>query len=479
MFAKPSWQTGTGVPADNARDVPDVALNASDDHDPYLVYTSGSLQAYGGTSVGAPTFSGLIALLNEQLAANGQGNVNPKLYSLAQAGWGSGMFHDSTVGNNMVTVPCGRRQSICDNPQVGYYAGVGYDQTTGLGSVDAYKLIMGWNGVTVTTPTTPTTPTITANMSLLSNVSTVISGDVVYLTATVTSTNGTTPTGSVSFSYGSATGTAALTGSAGTATATLVLNALPEGSTTVTASYNGANPASLTINVTGPSSRSSAGPAVTSVSNGASFKQAFAPGAVLSIFGTNLATVTQQASSVPLPITVSGLEVLIDGVAAPLYYVSPSQLNVQIPYETTVGGTAQVSINNNGQVTSAEFQVAAAAPGIFTNTSGALVPTSSAAIGQEIELYVTGTGAVQPAISDGAAPSSSTAVADLPAPSQTTIVTIGGARASIDFLGIPAGLVGVTQINVTIPSGIAAGTQPVVVTVGGIPSAPATITITN
>jgi uncharacterized protein (TIGR03437 family) len=58
-----------------------------------------------------------------------------------------------------------------------------------------------------------------------------------------------------------------------------------------------------------------------------------------------------------------------------------------------------------------------------------------------------------------------------------TTVTIGGARATIDFLGIPPGLVGVTQINVQVPSGIATGAQPVVVTVGGVASAPASVVI--
>ena len=53
-FLKPSWQTGPGVPSDNARHVPDVAFNASADHDGYFVYTGGSLEVYGGTSVPAP-----------------------------------------------------------------------------------------------------------------------------------------------------------------------------------------------------------------------------------------------------------------------------------------------------------------------------------------------------------------------------------------------------------------------------------------
>jgi uncharacterized protein (TIGR03437 family) len=477
LFPKPSWQTGPGVPADNARDVPDVSLNASDDHDGHLVYTSGSLQVYGGTSVSAPSFAGLTALLNQHLGSGGVGNINPNLYALARSN--SSIFHDVTTGNNIVTISCPRREPNCTASAVGYYAGVGFDQTTGLGSVDAYKLVMGWNGGSVTAPP-PTAPTV--NVTLLSNLSTVATNEVVYLMATVTSTNGTTPSGSVSFSIGEASlGSAILSGSAGTATATLAVNGLqlPMGSGTITANYNISGSASVTVSVTASGSGSSAVPAVTSVSNGASFKSSFAPGAVLSVFGSQLSPVTQSASSVPLPLSTSGVAVLVNGIAAPLYYVSPSQLNVQIPYETTLNNSAVLSINNNGQVTTHTFEVAAAAPGIFTNSSGALVPTASAALGQEIAFYVTGVGAVSPAISDGAAPAASTALADLPKPAETTTVTIGAANAAIDFIGIPSGLVGVTQINVQVPNGIPAGAQPVVVTVDGVASAPATITITN
>jgi uncharacterized protein (TIGR03437 family) len=189
--------------------------------------------------------------------------------------------------------------------------------------------------------------------------------------------------------------------------------------------------------------------------------------------------VTKSATSVPLPISASGVAVLVNGVAAPLYYVSPKQLNVQIPYETPANSSAVLSINNNGQVTTQSFQVAAAAPGIFTSSTGALVPTAAATPGLEIAFYITGAGTVSPAISDGAAPPSSTLLADLPAPRQKTTVTIGGIPATIDFVGIPWGLVGVTQINVQVPNGIATGPRQVVVTVGGVSSAPATLTITN
>ena len=472
LFSKPSWQTGTGVPGDNARHVPDVSLSSSADHDGYLVYTGGSLQVYGGTSVTAPSFAGLTALLNQSLGSGGVGNINLKLYSLAQAGWASGMFHDITTGNNIVTVACSKRAPNCGATAVGYSAGVGYDQTTGLGSVDAYKLVTGWNGST-------TLPAPTASVTLLSNLSTVTANDVVYLTATATAVNGTTPTGSVSFSIdGTSLGVAVLTGSAGSATATLAVTGsqLPLGTGTFTATYNGSSSTPLTVSVTSGSG-SNGTPAVAGVANAASFKSSFAPGSILSVFGSQLSPVTGSASAVPLPISISGVAVLVNGIAAPLYYVSAGQLNVQIPYETTTHGPAVLSVNNNGQVTTQSFQVTAAAPGIFTTSTGALVPTSTAAPGQEVALYITGAGAVSPAVSTGAAPAATTAIANLPAPVQTTTVTIGGAGATIDFIGIPSGLVGVTQINVQVPSGIASGAQPVVVTVGGAASAPATITI--
>jgi uncharacterized protein (TIGR03437 family) len=475
FFTKPSWQNVAGVPGDNARHVPDVALSASADHDGYFVYTGGSLQVYGGTSVSAPSFAGLAALLNQAQGSGGLGNINPNLYALAPAGWSSGMFHDITTGNNIVTVPCPRRSPNCGTTPVGFSAGPGYDQTTGLGTVDAYKLISGWSGGSSTPPTNPVT-----SLTLHSNLSAVSPNEVVYLTATLTSTDGTTPQGSVSFSIdGTSLGTAALTGSAGTATATLAVNSsqLPLGAGTFAASYNNSSSASVSVSVTASGSGATSTPAISGVANGASFKSTFAPGSILSVFGSQLSPTAQAASAVPLPISTLGVEVLVNGIAAPLYYVGPGQLNVQIPYETPANSTAVVSVNNNGQVTTQSFQVAAASPGIFTDTTGALVPTASASTGQEIGFYITGAGAVSPAISTGAAPASSTALANLPMPVQATTVTIGGANATIDFIGIPAGLVGVTQINVTVPSGIASGAQPVIVTVGGIQSAPATVRI--
>ena len=122
---------------------------------------------------------------------------------------------------------------------------------------------------------------------------------------------------------------------------------------------------------------------------------------------------------------------------------------------------------------------AAAAPGIFTDANRAPVPNPSAARGQVITLYVTGAGAVKPAIATGAAAASGTPAANLPKPVQAATVTVGGVAAPIQFIGIPSGVVGVTQINYQVRGSVSTGTQSVVVTVGGVSSPPANLLVTQ
>lgn len=159
LFSKPSWQTGNGVPTDSSRNVPDLAFPGSEDHDGYIVYTSGGLDAesyaFGGTSAGAPSFSAVLALLNQYLIANGYqsssglGNVNPSLYQFASST--PSAFHDITNGDNIVTASvctdflCGSTKT----ESVGYNATAGYDQVTGLGSIDVYDFVTGWQNATV------------------------------------------------------------------------------------------------------------------------------------------------------------------------------------------------------------------------------------------------------------------------------------------------------------------------------------------
>jgi len=482
-FLKPSWQTGTGVPADNARDVPDVSLSASADHDGYFVYTGGSLQVYGGTSVPAPTFAGVITLLNQYVvttgaqAAPGLGNINPKLYSLARTA--PAAFHDVTTGNNIVTVSCGRRSLGCAASPVGYSAGKGYDQATGLGSVDVYRLITAWKSGTSSAPPTD------ASITLMSNLRTVTVTDSVFLIATVSGEGGATPTGTVLFSAGNVSlGSAALVGSGGTATATLSVsgNQLPAGSGTITAAYREGSSSSVTASVTvsvSGTAVSNQTPVVQGVANGASFQHVYSPGMTLSVFGSELAPSVSAASSVPLPVSTAGVAATVNNVAAPLYYVSPGQLNIQIPYETAVNQPAMLRVNNNGLIATYQLNIVPAAPGIFADSSGFIVPDGSGNRGAIVSLYLTGAGAVNPEVATGGAPAAGTPTVDLPKPSLNVVVTVGGAPAGIEFIGIPAGLVGVTQINFYVPVSITDGTQPVVVTVNGQASAAAFLNVTR
>ncbi len=113
---------------------------------------------------------------------------------------------------------------------------------------------------------------------------------------------------------------------------------------------------------------------------------------------------------------MAGVAATIDGEAAPLWYVSPTQWNIQIPYETAAG-TRDLEINNNGQVTHQSITVAAAAPGVFTDANSNISNGLPAvAAGQETVLYFTGAGAVSPSIATGAAPLAGTALERLAFP---------------------------------------------------------------
>jgi len=224
----------------------------------------------------------------------------------------------------------------------------------------------------------------------------------------------------------------------------------------------------------------SGGTAIGGVTNGASFQQAFAPGMILSVFGSQLAASTQAASSLPLPATLGGASATVNGIPAPFYYASPGQLNVQIPYETGAG-PAVLGVNNNGQVAAFVFPVSAAAPGTFIdlNHAPALVPYSSGKRGDTLLAFITGEGDVSPALATGATPFLYTPIPLLPQPMLPVTVTVGGAAAQIAFAGIPPGLAGVTQINFVVPQDAPLGSNPVIVTVGGVASPAADITVTQ
>jgi uncharacterized protein (TIGR03437 family) len=193
FYSQPSWQTGPGVPDDNVRHVPDVALSAAL-HDGYYISYMGISGAVGGTSASTPSMAGIIALLNQYQVSKGfqkqagLGNINPQLYRLAQAA--PIAFHDITAGGNIV--PCAQGSPDCLTGSFGYPAGPGYDMATGLGSVDAYNLVTQWNTAT---------QAVTVVLSL--SATKVTLSDTITLTAQVSPASGSgTPTGTVNFAAG-------------------------------------------------------------------------------------------------------------------------------------------------------------------------------------------------------------------------------------------------------------------------------------
>jgi uncharacterized protein (TIGR03437 family) len=482
FFQKPSWQTGPGVPNDGVRHVPDISLSSSANHAGYYVVANGSVSYFGGTSAAAPTMAGIIALLNHYLVSTGAqtqagvGNINPALYRLAQST--TGVFHDVTGGDN--AQPCATGSPDCQNGMVGRYAGTGYDEATGLGSVDAFQLVHQWTSrppiSSAVVPSVDRTPVYqqtpdAAGLQWKFN-----------LTLTEEAGIGTTLTDFFMDGVSYASQIKTLFGSAaipprGSISAGLGLKelAVPK---KVVFRFTGVDATGQTwstefsVPFTGPLVRT----AVAGMSNAATGKQTFAPGMIVSIYGTELSSSVLAATAIPLPGFLAGFQAVVNGVTSPVYYVSPGQVNVQIPYETQTG-TATLTLWTSYDSTTYRFPVSAAAPGIFTLPDGRINPFSSAARGQTVTLFVTGEGQVTPTLATGASPSAKTPLAQLPKPRQTVTVTVGGVAADVAFVGIPSGLVGVTQINYTIPATAPTGVQPVVVTIGNVASPSANITV--
>ena len=223
---------------------------------------------------------------------------------------------------------------------------------------------------------------------------------------------------------------------------------------------------------------------IDSVTNAASGAPVLAPGAMAIVRGSNLSSTSQGTGKLPLALSLGGVSATVNGVTAPLYSTAPDMLTIQIPYETGIG-TAVLGINNNGLLTSYLFPVDVAAPAFFTTPDGFLTPDGSAQPGQAVTAYVTGEGDVTPFLATGASPPSGTSTKSFPQPILEYIISVGGMIAPISFIGVPPGLVGVTQINFTIPANVPPGVQTVVMgipttgAIGSPPPGPVVILDTN
>ncbi|MCZ6489943.1 MAG: hypothetical protein O7A06_05375, partial [Acidobacteria bacterium] len=238
-----------------------------------------------------------------------------------------------------------------------------------------------------------------------------------------------------------------------------------------------------------------------SVVNGASFRPAtdlggaLAPGSIVAIFGNNLADDLQLATAVPLPTTLGNTSVTFNGISAPLFFVSPTQINAQVPFDV-LPGEVSVQIKRGSETSASQtVSVATVSPGIFAlnqqgtgqgavliaNTATFAAPSGSIPSQEArpanrldfISIFASGLGDVTNRPANGAPPSGEDLSTTMAAPA----VTIGGVDVLPSFSGLTS-FVGLYQVNVQVPSNAPTGEAvEVVLTIGGVTSNTVTIAV--
>lgn len=498
-FAQPSWQAVTVPGQVAARLVPDVSLLASpnwpgyiwctpieelSNTPPYDTETTSSCangvaasvagvvsggqyvvdpSIIGGTSASSPVFAGIVALLNEYLVKNGAitkpglGNINPILYLMGVTA--PSAFHQGTGGTDAP----GSNTVYCDpgSPGVppadlecpaaippamyglfGYYAATdyaanGYNSATGLGSVDAFNLASNWAAAMEYGTTTTT---------LASSLNPANQGQSVTFTATVATTGANPPTGTVSFNnQGTTVGTGTLSKVSGAQVATFVTSALPAGTDTITALYEGdtANAGSISTILNqvvneGASFTLTANPTTVSI----------APGGAA---GTSTITVVPSGGftgSVSLAATGQPT-----GVTAGF-----------VPNPTT--NTSTLSLTASGSVAAGTYPIT------ITGTSGSLTATTT------VTLTVT----AAPTFTVSANPNTLTIVQGTNGTSTITVTSLNGFNSSttLSASGLPSGVTaGFVPSSVTPPANGTATSTLTLTASGTAATGTATVTITG
>ena len=225
-------------------------------------------------------------------------------------------------------------------------------------------------------------------------------------------------------------------------------------------------------------------PHIDGITNGADYTLTLSPGAIASIFGSGFAPSAAGAPSIPLPPTLNTASVNVSGKAAPLFFVSPTQINFQVPYATHTG-TASVTVTvGNQQSGAVQVIVSAYSPGTFLyGPSHGVIQnqdfslnssTNPAASGSSIIAYLTGIGVPTTTVADGAAAPSD----PLAKFNGTATATIGDANATVDFLGLVPGLVGLAQANIEVPN-LPTGDYPLVLSLNGIQNVSALVSVSG
>ena len=212
------------------------------------------------------------------------------------------------------------------------------------------------------------------------------------------------------------------------------------------------------------------------VVDAASFEKPVGGGALASLFGSQLATAVTQAQSIPLPTTLSNTSVFVNDVAVPLIFVSPSQINFQMPFEAS--GTARVRVERQGQRgNTVTVPVGRRGPGLYgfpgttygivinaSRTDGlffawpdipalAGVSKAPAKPGDFLVLYGSGFGPTDPGVATGAAAGSDPVSSVIETPTVNFGRGVFGPFADPLFVGLTPGFVGLYQVNVQVPAG--------------------------
>ncbi len=461
-YPKPSWQTGTGVPNDSVRDVPDVSLlagdgsyaalwavcdNTSDGQGGTLdcvLATNGDFEndAVGGTSTATPAWASILALARQKTGGR-LGQAAQTLYTLFNGSSSATIFHDVTTGNN--SVPCTQSTlnaaSCLENTagyffESGYNTNAGYDLATGIGSVDVTALVNGWSSSsTLITPTLTLTPSAT----------TITTAEALTVAVTVAGPSGSaTPTGSVTLTAGTYT-SAAATLTSGAASITVPAGTFAAGSYTVQVTYT-------------PDTTSSGVYFSGSASTALTVTQGAAPG--FTIAGSAINVLPGASGSTMLSVTPSGGFTgginLTCSVSGPSGAASVPTCSLS-PALVTITGTAAATTTLNIVTT------ATTTAGTYTVTvNGADVATGK----------VTGTVPI----------SLSVGVPSISLAAQGVLITLPLATSSTGTVTVTpgGGFTGAVNLTcaITTPAGATCSLSPTPVTISGSAAATSTLTVT-
>jgi uncharacterized protein (TIGR03437 family) len=303
-------------------------------------------------------------------------------------------------------------------------------------------------------------------------------GNLTSVVSTV-NVNGTTATGSATGSYSlesDCSGTARVSGSSGTSNYSVAVVENGQGIVFLETDTN--------TTVGGTAQPQFTAPQQSIVNSGSFAPESLSAGSIFSVFGAGLSQQTASAQTLPLPLSLGSTAVMVNGESVPLFYVSPGQINAQMPLNAPTGSPVSVIVTSAGRNSNtATVDLAPAAPGVFTygnneaivqNPNGSLNSAANPAHpGDVLVGYLTGGGPVNPAgslVTGAASPSG---------PSPATLgysVTVGGLQAKVSYLGLTPTLVGVYQVNFQLPQ-LAAGQYPLVVSVNNVPSNGPTISV--